>query len=45
MDVIRSVKRPVKDIDYGFVGDVKQVNAMLLGDLIAKRCSALLWLP
>lgn len=36
MDVIRSVKRPVKDIDYGFVGDVKQVNAALLGDLIAK---------
>lgn len=36
MDVIRSVKRPVKDIDYGFVGDVKQVNATLLGDLIAK---------
>ena len=36
MDVIRSVKRPVQDIDYGFVGDVKQVNAMLLGDLIAK---------
>ena len=22
MDVIRSVKRPVKDIDYGYVGDV-----------------------
>ena len=36
MDVIRSVKRPVKGIDYGFVGDVKQVNATLLGDLIAK---------
>lgn len=37
MDIIRSVKRPVKDIDYGFVGDVKQVNAGLLGDLIAKE--------
>ena len=36
MDVIRSVKRPVKDIDYGFVGDVKQVNAGLLADLIHK---------
>lgn len=36
MDVIRSVKRPVKEVDYGFVGDVKQVNATLLGDLIAK---------
>ena len=37
MDIIRSVKRPVKDIDYGFVGDVEQVNAGLLGDLIAKE--------
>ena len=36
MDVIRSVKRPVRDIDYGFVGDVKQVDASLLGDLIAR---------
>jgi acetylglutamate kinase len=24
--IIRSVKRPVKDIDYGFVGDVQQVS-------------------
>ncbi len=36
MDVIRSAKRPVKEVDYGFVGDVKQVNAELLGDLIRK---------
>lgn len=36
MDVIRSVKRPVKDVDYGFVGDVERVDATLLGDLIAK---------
>ena len=36
MDVIRSAKRPVTDVDYGFVGDVKQVNAALLGDLIGK---------
>ena len=36
MDVIRSVKRPVNDVDYGFVGDVKQVNAEFLGDLIHK---------
>ncbi|MDA3930539.1 MAG: acetylglutamate kinase [Prolixibacteraceae bacterium] len=26
MDIIRSIKRPVKDIDYGFVGDVIDVN-------------------
>ena len=36
MNVIRSVKRPVKDVDYGFVGDVEEVNASLLGDLIEK---------
>lgn len=36
MDVIRSVKRPVKEVDYGFVGDVKEVDATLLADLIRK---------
>ena len=36
MDIIRSVKRPVKDVDYGFVGDVEQVNATFLADLIHK---------
>lgn len=36
MDVIRSVKRPVKDIDYGYVGDVERVDARLLGNLIAR---------
>lgn len=36
MDIIRSVKRPVKEIDYGFVGDVEKVNATLLADLIQK---------
>ena len=34
MNVIRSVKRPVKEVDYGFVGDVEKVNAELLGSLI-----------
>ena len=36
MNVIRSVKRPVKDVDYGFVGDVEKVDATLLSDLIHK---------
>lgn len=36
MDVLRSVKRPVKDVDYGFVGDVRQANGALLADLIHK---------
>ena len=35
-DVMRSEKRQVKDIDYGFVGDVKSVNASFLETLIEK---------
>lgn len=34
MDVIRSKKRPVKDIDYGFVGDVEYVKADTLKMLL-----------
>ena len=34
MNVICSVKRPVKDVDYGFVGDVEKVNANFLAALI-----------
>jgi len=34
MDVIRSEKRPVKEIDYGFVGDVKHVKADTLNMLL-----------
>lgn len=33
-DVIRSHKRPVKDIDYGYVGDVDRVDADRLATLI-----------
>ena len=36
MNYMRSEKRPVKDVDYGFVGDVKEVNADILADLIVK---------
>ena len=36
LNYMRSEKRPVKDVDYGFVGDVKEVNADILADLIAK---------
>lgn len=36
MDVIRSEKRPVKEIDYGFVGDVKHVKSQTLQWLIDK---------
>lgn len=34
MNTILSVKRPVKDIDYGYVGDVKEVDGRLLTELI-----------
>ncbi|MDR3706411.1 MAG: acetylglutamate kinase [Paludibacteraceae bacterium] len=34
MNYMRSEKRPVKDVDYGFVGDVKEVNADILASLI-----------
>lgn len=34
MNWMRSEKRPVTDIDYGFVGDVKAVDAGLLATLI-----------
>ncbi|TAH22698.1 MAG: acetylglutamate kinase [Cytophagales bacterium] len=34
MNVIRAIKRPVKEIDYGFVGDVTEVNQKALSDLL-----------
>ncbi len=34
MDVIRSVKRPVKEVDYGWVGDVSRVDGDALARLI-----------
>ncbi len=34
MNLIRSEKRPVITVDYGYVGDVKEVNATLLVSLI-----------
>lgn len=34
IDVIRSHKRPVKDVDYGFVGDVNHVDGHKLRTLI-----------
>lgn len=37
LNCMRSEKRPVKEIDYGYVGDVKDVNADILADLISKN--------
>jgi acetylglutamate kinase len=34
--VVQAVKRPVKDIDYGFVGDVTSVNSDFLRFLLAQ---------
>ncbi len=36
MNIMLSDKRPVKDVDYGYVGDVKQVNATFLSSLISQ---------
>jgi acetylglutamate kinase len=36
MNVILSHRRPVKEVDYGFVGDVDRVDASLLADLIRR---------
>ena len=33
-NAIRAVKRPVKDIDYGFVGDVVEVNTDFIASLL-----------
>jgi len=34
MNVIHSIKRPIKDIDYGYVGDVDRVDSSMLSLLI-----------
>jgi acetylglutamate kinase len=34
MNVMVSMKRPVKDVDYGFVGDVKQADGARLAQLL-----------
>jgi acetylglutamate kinase len=35
LNVISANKRPVKEVDYGWVGDVKHVNQKALSDLLA----------
>ncbi len=37
LNIIRSEKRPVQEVDYGFVGDVKEVNAEIIADLLSKN--------
>src|SRR5690606_4758057 len=35
-NLIRSEKRPVMEIDYGFVGDIKEINSQLLETLLSE---------
>ena len=37
MNVIRSELRPVREIDYGFAGDIKSVDGKLLSELIKQN--------
>ncbi|MCL4484720.1 MAG: acetylglutamate kinase [Bacteroidetes bacterium] len=34
LDLIRAAKRPVSEIDYGFVGDIKYINYQALNELL-----------
>lgn len=36
MNAILSVRRPVGDVDYGFVGDVREVNGKMLSSLVSR---------
>jgi len=36
LNIIQSKKRPVKDVDYGFVGDIENVNVAILTELLEK---------
>lgn len=42
LNYMQSEKRPVKDVDYGYVGDVKEVNAEILSELIQKGITPVL---
>ncbi|MHB9054951.1 MAG: acetylglutamate kinase [Paludibacteraceae bacterium] len=42
LNYMRSEKRPLNDVDYGFVGDVKEVNASILAELIKKGITPVL---
>jgi len=34
MNLILADKRPIREIDYGYVGDIREVNALVLKDLL-----------
>ncbi|MDR0866488.1 MAG: acetylglutamate kinase [Candidatus Symbiothrix sp.] len=37
LNLILSDKRPVKEVDYGYVGDVKEINAPVLNELLEQN--------
>ncbi|MDR2805523.1 MAG: acetylglutamate kinase [Dysgonamonadaceae bacterium] len=37
MNLILAVKRPVQEIDYGYVGDIREVNAPVLKELLSQN--------
>jgi len=37
MNLITAVKRPVKEIDYGYAGDVREINVPVLKDLLTQN--------
>ena len=37
LNIIRSEKRPVGEVDYGFVGDVKKVDGKMLSNLLSQN--------
>lgn len=42
LNYMRSEKRPPAEVDYGYVGDVKEVNGEILADLIRKGITPVL---
>jgi acetylglutamate kinase len=37
MNLILAVKRPVQEIDYGYVGDIREINAPVLRELLTQN--------
>ncbi len=38
MNAITARKRPIREIDYGYVGDVAEINQMAIGMFLQKNC-------
>lgn len=42
MNLIRAEKRPIKEVDYGYVGDVKKVDISVLSNLIKENVTVVI---